>query len=113
MTAAPASSVQKIATRKPYSKPTIEPGPLLKDVTAQNISVGKIPSCWVARAAFGEQDIRWMIFRAWLFEDAPTWFRQVYLRHGATVGHWLEGRDNARRVVRAAMMPAIKRKLVG
>jgi len=30
--------------------------------------------CGIARAAFGEADIRWMIFRAWLVDDAPAWF---------------------------------------
>ena len=54
-----------------------------------------------------------MIFRAWLFEDAPLWFRQLYRRYGAAVGGWLESRNGARRLVRAAMMPAIKRKLHG
>jgi hypothetical protein len=107
-----ATSVSKSAIRKPYSKPTLVRGPLLKDVTAQTVSGGTSGTpCWVARAAFGEQDIRWLIFRAWLLEDGPKWFRKLYLRHGASVGNWLEGHDGARRLVRAAMMPAIKRKL--
>jgi len=52
-----------------------------------------------------------MIFRAWLLEDAPAWFRSLYSRYGEAIGDWLAGRDNARTVVRAAMMPAINRKL--
>jgi hypothetical protein len=68
-------------------------------------------SCWVARAAFGETDIRWMIFRAWLLEDAPVWFRRLYIRYGEAVGAWLADRAGARSAVRALMMPAITRKL--
>jgi hypothetical protein len=106
------ASISKTAIRKPYSKPTLVKGPVLADVTAQIASPGTSGgSCWVARAAFGERDIRWMIFRAWLLEDAPKWFRQLYLRHGAKVGSWLEGRDGVRQLFRVAMTPAIKRKL--
>ena len=88
---------------------------MLANVTAfQSVSGGSLnDSCWVARAAFGETDIRWMIFREWLLDDAPLWFRWLYNRHGELVGAWLAGRTNARRVVRTLMMPAVNRKLRG
>ena len=95
-----------------YEKPTLVKGPVLTGVTAATNSVSFTqPGCWVARAAFGESDIRWQIFRAWLIDDAPAWFRSLYIRHGESVGTWLAGRDGARRVVRSLMMPAINRKL--
>lgn len=100
--------------RRSYAKPTLRKGPVLAQMTAIKGTVSGVhPPCWVARAAFGEADIRWMIFRAWLFEDAPTWFRAVYLGYGETVGAWLVGREIARAVVRSAMMPAIRRKVLG
>jgi hypothetical protein len=67
--------------------------------------------CWVARAAFGESDIRWMIFREWLYADAPAWFRKLYLRHGEAVGCWLEDHPQMKGAVRVLMMPAINRTL--
>jgi hypothetical protein len=97
-------------SRRPYQRPVLTAGPKLAEVVA--ISSNPAP-CWVARAAFGEGDIRWQVFRAWLMEDAPAWFRAAYLRHGPAVGAWLAGRDRARTLVRAAMMPAIRRKLAG
>lgn len=47
-------------------------------------------SCWVARAVFGETDIRWRLFRHWLFGDRfhpeqATWLQRSYLRHGPWV----------------------------
>ena len=104
-----------VATPKPYTKPTLVKGAVLSAVTADDKGERRAsaPSCWVARAAFGETDIRWMIFRAWLFDDAPAWFRWLYIRHGEMVGAWLSGREGARRVVRAAMMLAINRKVRG
>jgi hypothetical protein len=98
---------------KPYQKPTLITGPLLTKVTAQvplPVSGTPAPACWVARAAFGEADIRWLIFRGWLLEDAPVWFRRLYLRHGEAFGSWLTGRRRARGIVRTLMLPAIRRK---
>jgi hypothetical protein len=104
-----------VGTSKPYTKPTLVKGAVLSAVTANltRVSGTPPPTCWVARAAFGETDVRWMIFRAWLFDDAPAWFRGLYIRHGEMVGAWLSRRDGARRVVRAAMMLAINRKVRG
>ena len=102
------------AKRKAYQKPTLVKGPLLTKVTAAppvTVSGQPIAPCWVARAAFGNSDFRWMIFRAWLAEDAPAWFRSLYLRHGESLGAWLTGKDRARAVVRSMMMPAVRRKL--
>jgi hypothetical protein len=102
------------AAPKPYQRPTLVKGPVLTNVTATTLS--PIPSdfeCWIARAAFGETDIRWMIFRAWLMDDAPDWFRRLYIRYGEMVGAWLAGRAGARHLVRALMMPAVNRKLRG
>jgi hypothetical protein len=99
--------------RKAYQRPTLVKGPLLTKITAAppvTVSGAPVP-CWVARAAFGENDFRWMIFRAWLMENAPAWFRSLYLRHGESVGAWLAGKDRMRAVVRAMMMPAVRRKL--
>jgi len=100
----------RTVTPRSYEKPTLLKGPVLTAVTAGN-NVSSTLICWVARAAFGESDIRWQIFRAWLIDDAPSWFRSLYIRHGELVGSWVAGRDGARRVVRSLMMPAINRKL--
>jgi hypothetical protein len=98
---------------KTYQKPVLVKGPVLSSVTAGTTTSGVLSDCWVARAAFGEMDVRWLIFRAWLLEDAPVWFRRLYIRHGESIGAWLAGRTSARRVVRTLMMPAVNRKLRG
>ena len=105
-----------VTTPKRYVKPILLKGPVLTNVTAEKPVSGALSSdstnvCWVARAAFGESDVRWQIFRAWLIEDAPAWFRSLYIRHGEMVGTWLAGREGARRIVRTLMMPAVNRKL--
>jgi hypothetical protein len=99
-----------LAKRKPYQKPTLVKGPLLTKITAV-VPVAVSNPCWIARAAFGEKDFRWMIFRAWLMENAPVWVRWLYLRHGASLGAWLAGKHRSRAAVRRMMMPAVRRKL--
>ena len=108
----------RAASAKAYRKPSLVKGPVLTSVTAQPAPVtvsGGIASdsvnCWVARAAFGETDLRWMIFREWLVVDAPAWFRNLYIRHGETIGSWLKDHPTAQGAVRSLMMPAVRRKL--
>ncbi len=103
----------KAAAGRAYQKPTLISGPVLTSVTATKTVSGVLPPCWIARAAFGEADIRWMIFREWLVIDAPNWFRELYIRHGEAVGAWLRRQPRLQGAVRAAMMPAVKRMLRG
>ena len=115
------STTSQTTARKAYQKPSVVKVADLSAIAAQPAPATPISSssdtsqqtCWVARAAFGEADIRWMIFRAWLVDDAPAWFRSLYIRYGESIGNWLVDRASARRVVRALMMPAISRKLRG
>lgn len=104
---APAGSL--IRAVKGYQPPTLRKGPVLTQVTA-NPTVSGAAFCWVARAAFGADDFRWMLFRAWLLEDAPSWFRSLYMRGGPSVGTWLAAKPRARALVRAMMMPAVRHK---
>ena len=98
---------------KIYVKPVVKKGPILSNVSADLISGGGGGGCWIARAAFGMDDFRWMIFRAWLLEDAPDWFRGLYFRFGERLGTWVNDRETVRGLVRGAMLPVIRRKLVG
>ena len=105
------NTASQTVARKAYQKPTLTKAAVLTAIAADNV-VSSAP-CWVARAAFGETDLRWTIFRAWLVDDAPVWFKGLYIRYGQVVGSWLAGRENARLVARALMMPVVKRKLRG
>ena len=95
---------------KTYVKPVLKKGPTLAHA-ADQIPVSQQDPCWIARAAFGADDFRWMIFRAWLLDDAPAWFRGLYIRFGERLGALIEHRAAARGLVRNAMMPVIRRKI--
>jgi hypothetical protein len=98
---------------RPYQAPTLMKGPVLTAVTATKALSGSVPlpGCWIARAAFGETDLRWMIFREWLVVDAPAWFRNLYIRHGEAIGFWLKDHAAMRKMVRTLMTPAVNRIL--
>jgi len=63
--------------------------------------------CWVAREAYGVDDPRWMVFRAWLLTEAPDWLREGYLAHGQQVAAWIHDKPLAKAAVRALMEAAI------
>jgi len=41
-----------------------------------------ILSCWVAREVYGNDSIKWFIFRVWLQYEAPAWFKNLYMKYG-------------------------------
>ena len=66
--------------------------------------------CWVARAVYGEENPRWLLFRDWLMADAPAWFRALYLRHGERFALWLAPHTGLKAVIRLWMDSRIERK---
>jgi hypothetical protein len=69
--------------------------------------------CWVARAVYGVENPRWLMFREWLLEDAPKWFVRLYIRHGAAFADWLEGKDSLKAMIRRFMDGRIAKKFGG
>lgn len=50
-----------------------------------NLAASYAKSCWVARAAWGENNPRWVEFRESMFAYAPEWFVRFYLTHGPAI----------------------------
>jgi polysaccharide export outer membrane protein len=59
--------------------------------------------CWVAREVYGEDDPRWMEFRAWMLTEAPDCLREAYTAHGEEFAAWLHDKPVAKAAVRALM----------
>lgn len=66
--------------------------------------------CWVAREVYGENNPMWLLFRAWLFEDAPKWFLKLYLRFGRQFAGWLKTRPTLKHLIRAWMTSRVTSK---
>ncbi len=93
--------------RRPYAAPELHRESLLSQVTAlKEISGDKKKKeviCWVARAVYGEDNPRWLLFRGWLLQDAPGWFRRLYVRHGESFARRIEHRSLVKRAIRRFM----------
>lgn len=46
--------------------------------------------CWVAREIYGEDNPQWHLFRIWLVQFAPKWFRDLYTIHGEQFARFLK-----------------------
>jgi len=63
--------------------------------------------CWVAREVYGEHNPKWLLFRAWLLTEAPTWLRDLYAAHGEEFAAWIHDKPLAKAIVKALMDVAI------
>ena len=66
--------------------------------------------CWVAREVFGNDNPMWLLFRAWLTEDAPIWLLRGYLKYGQRVAKWLHNHPMLKSIVRKWMTSRIEAK---
>jgi hypothetical protein len=68
---------------------------------------GGMGMCWVAREVYGPTDPRWLLFRAWLLADAPTWLVDLYAQHGEMAAEWIHDKPAAKALLRVFMDSAI------
>lgn len=106
------------AAKRPYEAPALTRRQTLTEVTAIMKPLSGEPEekpgpCWVARAAYGEDNPRWVFFRAWLIEDAPSWLRRLYLRHGEAFARTVARRRWLQAGLRRMMDRAIAAKFSG
>jgi len=59
--------------------------------------------CWVARKVYGEDNPDWILFRTWLFTEAPSWLFKTYLHHGEKFAKWLDDKPLLQKVIRSWM----------
>ena len=64
--------------------------------------------CWVARAVYGPDNPRWILFRQWLFGNGPvpevrTLFQKLYMRYGKSFARVVDKSPCLRSVLRVLM----------
>lgn len=65
--------------------------------------------CWVARLVYGETNPRWMVFRDWLLQESPNWFKALYIKHGEAFAGAIKNMPLAKAIIKS-MMDIIVRK---
>ena len=66
--------------------------------------------CWVAREVYGEDDIRWFIFRTWMRHAAPKWLFKLYSKHGKAYAKFISNKPALKWLTRKAMDLVIEPK---
>jgi hypothetical protein len=74
---------------------------------------GAAGGCWVARAVYGPDNPRWLLFRHWLFTRSPVWIKDVYLAHGEAFAGWLQDKPACKAGIRLLMDAVIASQPTG
>ena len=59
--------------------------------------------CWVAREVYGEHNPRWLEFRHWLFTKSPSWFKDLYMKHGERFAKFISTKPFIKKLIRKWM----------
>jgi len=72
--------------------------------------VGKFFSgiCWIAREVYGPSSPKWVLFRTWLDEDAPSWFKWLYGKYGKQVALFIKDKPRVKKVIKYFMDKVIE-----
>ncbi len=64
--------------------------------------------CWVAREVYGIEDPKWLQFRYWMLNDAPSWFRNLYIKYGEKIAKFISNKPLVKSIIRKWMNTKIK-----
>jgi len=67
--------------------------------------------CWVAREIYGENNIKWQLFRFWMLNQSPKWFLKLYTKHGESTAKFLKNKTTLKSIIRIWMDYIISNKL--
>ncbi len=64
--------------------------------------------CWVAREVYGIENPKWLEFRHWMLNDAPSWFRNLYIKYGEGIAKFISNKPRIKSIIRKWMNTKIK-----
>lgn len=67
--------------------------------------------CWVAREVYGQNNIKWQLFRSWMLNQSPEWFLKLYIKHGESTASFLKNKTTLKNIIRIWMDYIISNKL--
>jgi hypothetical protein len=59
--------------------------------------------CWVARTVYGENNPKWMEFRAWITTQAPKVVLDTYIKHGERIAEYITDKPVLKFLIRKLM----------
>ena len=74
------------------------------------IATGAIAKyCWVAREVYGAHNPAWLLFREWMLNDSPGWFRAIYIKFGERFAKFISNKPRLKARIRTWMDSKIRR----
>ena len=70
--------------------------------------LGTYAACWVAREVYGIDNPKWLEFREWMLNDAPSWLRNLYLKYGERFAKFISNKPLGKSIIRKWMNTKIK-----
>jgi hypothetical protein len=64
--------------------------------------------CWVAREVYGKESGEWLVFRHWVLNEAPDWFRDLYTEEGERFAAFISDKPFLKFIVKKAMDTVVK-----
>jgi len=65
--------------------------------------------CWVAREVYGAHNPAWLLFREWMLNDSPGWFRTIYIKFGERFAKFISNKPRLKARIRIWMDSKIRR----
>ena len=65
-------------------------------------------ACWVAREVYGKESGEWLVFRHWLFTEAPKWFQDLYLEEGERFAAFISDKPFLKSIIKTGMDIIVK-----
>lgn len=81
-----------------YHTPTIQVSPVKIRSNSGNIKI-----CWVAREVYGAENPRWLEFREWIINEAPSHIYNAYLEHGPGLAEYISDKPELKSKIRNFM----------
>lgn len=75
----------------------------------QAASMASAGACWVAREVYGENNPAWLLFRRWMLNESPSWFRSAYLKFGEKFALFIKNKPRLKAIIRQWMDTKIGR----
>jgi hypothetical protein len=73
-----------------------------------SLGAAAITACWVAREVYGVENPKWLQFREWMLNDAPAWFRNLYIKFGERFAGFISNKPGLKLIIRKWMDTKIK-----
>jgi hypothetical protein len=65
--------------------------------------------CWVAREVYGMHNPAWLLFREWMLNESPGWFRTLYVKFGERFAKFISDKPRIKARIRLWMDTKIRR----